>query len=293
MRDIRGKRALVTGAASGIGRAIALRLASAGAAIFLVDIDKDKLLAVADEVRAHEVECIAQTCDVSNPEEIATSVDRLVNTWGTLDILVNNAGVCYYGRVNEMSDQQWQRLLAINVHAPVDFIRRLLPMLLDRPEAHIVNVASMYGLIATNRCAAYHLSKFALVGFSEALRAEYGRTGLGVTMLCPGFVCTNLFTSMVTPGREESVRRPPRWVCTTPERVAKKTLAGIHRNRRMVLVSPLAYAAYYVRRLAPGLLDKLYHIGRRKAKPGGLVEPSNAAVPLAARPAVLSSLRSS
>ena len=124
----------------------------------------------------------------------------------------------------------------------------------------------MYGLFATNRCSAYHLSKFGMVGFSEALRAEYARCGLGVTALCPGYVTTDLPASMPNANSDRQPRRPPQWACTTPERVAEKAVRAIRRNARVALVTPLAHAAYYARRIAPGLIDTLYHIGRRRHK---------------------------
>jgi 3-oxoacyl-[acyl-carrier protein] reductase len=264
MRTIRGKRALVTGAASGIGRAIALRLAREGADLFLLDINVEPLKRVVEEARKYGVQAIGHECDVSESTQIAAATDTLLRQWGTLDILVNNAGVCYYGSMVNMRQEQCRQLLAINLLAPIEFTHGLLPTLLERPEAHVLNVASMYGLLATNRCTAYHTSKFGLVGFSEALRAEYGRHGLGVTALCPGFVSTDLFTSMVEDEAVASARRPPRWICTTPERVAEKAVRAISRDKRLVLVSLQAYVAYYLGRLAPGLVAALYRFGRSR-----------------------------
>lgn len=264
MRVLRGKRALITGAASGIGRAIALRLAREGVALFLIDIDAESLAGVVREATQWGVDVEGRRCDVSQPRDVSQANAALLDRWGGLDILVNNAGVCFYGPTHEMTAAQWERLLAINLLAPVQFVRELLPPLLAQPEAHIVNVASMYGLVATNRCCAYHTSKFAMVGFSEALRAEYGREGLGVTALCPGFVSTDLFYSMPNVVGQRPARVPPRWVCATPERVADKAVRAIRRNQRLTLVTPLAYFAYYAKRLVPGLLDRLYHIGRNR-----------------------------
>ncbi|MCA9123135.1 MAG: SDR family oxidoreductase [Planctomycetaceae bacterium] len=266
MRVLRGAKALITGAANGIGRAIALRLAQEGTDLFLVDVDIRGLSNVVTEASQRgDVSVIGHQCDISSPSQISQANLAMLDRWGELDILVNNAGVCFYGATLEMTDDQWQQLLAINLMAPVQFVRELAPVLLSRPESHILNVASMYGFIATNRCSAYHLSKFGIVGFSEALRAEYARRSLGVTALCPGFVSTDLFRSMPNVDSGRTRRTPPRWVCTTPERVADKAVRAIRRNSRIALVTPLAYAAYYTRRFAPGLLDTLYHVGRRSS----------------------------
>lgn len=264
MRVLRGTKALITGAANGIGRAIALRLAREGTDLYLLDIDEQGLMEVVKQAKQTGVAAIGRRCDVSSPRQISQANTALLDRRGQLDILVNNAGVFFYGQTLEMTDEQWQRLLAINLLAPIQFVRELTPILLSRPEAHILNVASMYGLFATNRCSAYHVSKFGLVGFSEALRAEYARCGLGVTALCPGFVSTELSQSMPHAASGRTQRKPPRWACTTPERVADKAVRAIRRNSRVALVTPLAHAAYYTRRIAPGLLDLLYHVGRRR-----------------------------
>ncbi len=215
MKRIDGKLALVTGAASGIGRATALALAQKGANLFLVDINQPQLAATADEARRKGIRVDARVCDLSRPAEIHRTVEALLASWGGLDILVNNAGIAFYGPTLQMTDEQWERLLAVNLHAPIQFTRELLPALLARPEAHILNMCSIAGLVAGPRLTAYHVSKFALVGFSEALRAEYGHRGLGVTALCPGLVRTNIFQSAATaPGK--SVPRFPAWMSTSP-----------------------------------------------------------------------------
>jgi short-subunit dehydrogenase len=162
-----------------------------------------------------------------------------------------------------MTVEQWDWVLAVNLHAPIQFTRELLPTLLDRNEAHIVNIASIAGLVAGGRFCAYHVSKFGLVGFSEAIRAEFGRQGLGVSALCPGPVRTNLYRATPSGHPRKPTPTPPAWICTTPERVAAKTIRAIRRDKRLVLVSPVAHLLYYAKRLTPGLLDFSQRIGRR------------------------------
>ena len=195
MREIRGKTALVTGAAAGIGRAIALQLAREGADLYLLDIDEPGLADVVSAIQREGVQALGHYCDVSQPAQISRCVDHLRQQWGGVDILVNNAGITYYGDTAQMTAEHCEQLLAINLHAPIHFTRELLPTLCQRPEAHVLNVASFFGLIGTRHLSAYTSSKFGVVGFSESLRAEYGRRGLGVTALCPGFVDTRLFSS--------------------------------------------------------------------------------------------------
>jgi short-subunit dehydrogenase len=269
--------ALVTGAASGIGRAIALRLAREGANLFLVDIDEPKLRAVVEEVRDKGVEAFGRVCDVAIPREVSAAVAELLSRWGGVDILVNNAGITYYGRTDRMSAEHWDRLMRVNLLSHIQFTRELLPSLLERREAHVLNVCSILGLIGMPKVTAYCTSKFAMVGFSESLRNEFGRMGLGVTALCPGFVTTNLFTNAPLEESIEEHKLPPRIICTTPERVARAAVKAIYRNRRLVTLEPFARLMYAVKRFAPWILDFIFHMGRRKRVARKMAELEQAA----------------
>jgi short-subunit dehydrogenase len=263
MKEIRGKRAMISGAASGIGRAIALEFAREGVHLFLVDIDAGGLARVAEEARSSGVEVVERRCDVSQSNEISATVQAILHNWSGVDILVNNAGITYYGRTDEMSAEHWDRLMRINLDSHVQFTRELLPSLLARREAHVLNVCSMFGLLAMPKLTAYCTSKYAMVGFSEALRVEYGREGLGVTALCPGFVATNLFASAPLPENGKGPKIPPRIFCTTPEKIARTAVKAIRRNRRLAVVEPFAIVLTTVKRFTPGLIDFCLHLGRR------------------------------
>ena len=264
MRVLRGKTALVTGAAAGLGRAIALRLAHEGTNLHLLDIDEPGLEKVLRDARQLGVTARGARCDLTRPEQVTSSVEAMLAEWGGLNILVNNAGVGFYGPTTKMTAEQWDWLLAINLRAPIQLVHELLPALLASDEAHIVNMASICGIVAGGRFCAYHVSKFGMVGLSEALRAEFGRFGLGVSAICPGPVLTNLYKSSPCGHADRETPCPPRLICTTAERVATKTIRAIRRDKRLVLVSPLAYTLYYMKRVAPGFLDSLQRIGRRK-----------------------------
>src|SRR5262249_7265241 len=155
-------------------------------------------------------------CDLSQPAQVSACVQDALSCWGALDILVNNAGVAYYGPTERMTPGQWDWLLQVNLRSPIQLTQELLPTLLHRPEAHILNVCSIAGLVAGRKLAAYPVSKFGLVGFSEALRAEYAHRGLGVTALCPGLVRTGLFQAAVSGQPGKPVKPPPRWLCISP-----------------------------------------------------------------------------
>jgi NAD(P)-dependent dehydrogenase (short-subunit alcohol dehydrogenase family) len=264
MRDIAGKTALVTGVASGIGRAMALRLAAEGVNLFLVDIDEVGLADTVQQARLAGVEVFGRLCDVGEPDQVSSVVAEILSRWGGVDILVNNAGITYYGPTVQMSAEHWDRVLRVNLHSHIQFTRELLPSLLQRREAHVVNVCSMFGLVGMPKLAAYSTAKFALVGFSESLRNEYGRDGLGVTALCPGFVDTNLFTSAPLGAKQKEHKVPPRIFRTTPKNVARAAVKAIRRNRRMVVMTPAAWFLVSAKRFVPGVMDLLFHLGRRK-----------------------------
>ncbi len=265
MKDLRGRRAFITGAAAGIGRAIAAELARQGTHLFLVDIDPDGLAETVEEVRSNGVRVATSVCDLTDADQITAVCQRVLEEFGGVDLLVNNAGVAFYGPTSSMTTEQWDWLLAVNLHAPIQITRELLPSLLSLQDSHIVNMCSIAGLVAGGRFAAYHVSKFGLVGFTEALRAEYGRRGLGVTAICPGPVTTKLYESAPA-GNGSKVPTPPRWACATPEAVAKKTVRAIRRNRRQVLITPMAHGLFALKRIAPGLLDFINTFSRKRLK---------------------------
>ena len=264
MRTIREKRALVTGAASGIGRAIALQLAGEGANLLLVDINTEELAETVAACQSLGAEVVARPCDVSRPDDISAVVEDLLDDWGGIDLLVNNAGITYYGHTHRMADAHWDRLLQVNLHAHIQFTRKLLPVMLEQPEAHVVNICSMFGLVGMPKLAAYCVSKFGLVGFSESLRNEYGRDGLGVTTICPGFVDTRLFTNGPLHKDVAEHKIPPKILCTTAEKVARATIKAIRHNRRMVVIEPFARGLVATKRFLPGLLDFIFHLGRNR-----------------------------
>jgi 3-oxoacyl-[acyl-carrier protein] reductase len=261
MQVIRGRKALVTGAASGIGRAIARALAREGTDLFLLDIDAPNLARVAEEVRQHGVSAVTHVCDLADAAAVSAAVQALQAHWGALDILINNAGVTFYGSSETMSAAQWQRVMAVNLLAPIQLFCETFPLLAAAEEAHVVNMCSMFGVMPWRKAAAYQTSKHGLVGFTRALRAEYQRDHFGITAICPGFVQTALL---------DGQKQAPGWISTTPEVVAEKTLGAIRRNRGFVLVTWPAQLYWRLWRLAPGLIDWMLREGwRRKGRAGG------------------------
>jgi 3-oxoacyl-[acyl-carrier protein] reductase len=267
MKVIRGRKALVTGAASGIGRAIAMALAREGANLYLVDIDQDKLEDAAREARGYGVEVITAICDLSQPDQISAMVRTMLSTWGTLHILVNNAGITYRGHAHMMSDEQWRRMMEVNLVAPMQIVRELLPTLLNADDAHVVNMSSALGLFPGRKVLAYQTTKYGLVGFTKALRGEYFCPTFAATAMCPGFVRTTMVENYPTDDPDKQRKQPPWWITTTPEKVAAAAVRAIYRRRALVIITPLARFLWALERISPRFMDWLFREGwRRRGK---------------------------
>ena len=279
MRTINGKLALITGAAAGIGRALALELARQGADLLLVDIDRTGLAEAAAEARSRDVRVATCVADLGSPLDVRRVAAWVQNDYGRLDILINNAAVAYYGRTHEMREDQWRRVLDVNLLAPMQLTHELLPCLFEPPEAHVINMSSIAGLVGMSRLAAYNATKFALVGFSESLRVEYGSRGLGVTVICPGLVRTGIFETAMTGGGKMPPRFPP-WMTISPERVARRAVRAIRKNQGLVVITAQAHFLWWVKCLFPRFLDRVQRFRRiRRAPPdapcsAGRIAPS-------------------
>jgi len=266
MKSFANHTALITGAASGIGLAIAKALARENCSLILVDVNADALKAAAASLANASRSVHTIVCDLADSEAIPPMVQTASKLSDGPDLLINNAGIALYGPTNEMTQEQWDRVLQINLLAPVRITSLLLPQLLLKEDPHIVNMCSISGLVAGGRFTAYHTSKFGLVGFTEALRAEFGRRGVGVTAICPGPVLTSLYHSAQNSRSGAAVPMPPAWLCATPEAVAARTLKAIRRNERQVLITPLAHFLYLLKRCIPSLIDWANHFSRNGRK---------------------------
>jgi 3-oxoacyl-[acyl-carrier protein] reductase len=277
MKDLSAKRALVTGAGSGIGREIALALAKEGVRLFLVDVDETKAAATADEAKARGVETIVHRCDVADSAQVDQACQAVLAKWDGLDILVNNAGIVYYGNAHAMSPEQWDRLMAINLMAPIRFIHNLLPALRRSDESQILNVSSIMGLVPKRRTAAYQASKYGLVGLSLSLRAEYSPSGVGVSVLCPGLVDTQLLPTAGTTGMLDKKPKIKSWWLVSPRYIAKHAVKAIRNNPAIVVVPWQARAFWWIQRLMPWLMDWHNHwMHRREARKKRLRERDQA-----------------
>lgn len=207
MQDFSGKVAVVTGGASGIGRAMAGRFAAAGMKLVLADIERTPLEAAAKELREGGAEVVASLTDVTNESAIEALLETTLDAYGTAHVVCNNAGVAAGGPVWEMTTSDWEFTLGANLWGVIYGVKVFAPTLLEQNEGHFVNTASMAGLVSGGNMAAYNVSKFGVVALSESLfqdlRAAESR--VGVSVLCPAFVQTKIWDS--ERNRPEALRK--------------------------------------------------------------------------------------
>lgn len=203
MTEFEGKIALVTGAGRGIGRAVALALAAAGTGILSADIDLSMAEGTASEVEKLGGRAIAQKVDVTDWRGVNALFDRCTDQFGGLDILVNNAGVVQSALVENLPVDDWQRIMDINVKGVFLCCKSAIPYLRRRPRGSIVNIASVAGKNGVPTMAAYCASKFAVIGFTNALAKELARTNITVNAICPGIIYTAMWEYLA-----ETFKRP-------------------------------------------------------------------------------------
>jgi NAD(P)-dependent dehydrogenase (short-subunit alcohol dehydrogenase family) len=223
--DVQGKIAVVTGAASGIGKALAQSLKAHGATVVCADLNAEGAQAVATEIGA-----VARACDVSKESDIAALVDWTEETVGPIDLFCSNAGILVAGGV-EVPDEQWQRIWDINVMSQVWAARHVVPRMVERGGGYLLNTASAAGLLNQIGAAPYGVTKHASVGLSEWLAITYGDQGIGVSVLCPQAV-----RSEMTRGLEDHVASIDGML--EPEPVAEACIQAIAENRFLVLPHP-------------------------------------------------------
>lgn len=192
MKQLQGKRVLVTGASRGIGRAIALRFASAGADVVMAARNRDELQEVAGEIVSMGRQCLVVPTDLRDLASIAALVRETNQQFGGTDILVNNAGVGAWAPIGEITLAQYDEMFAVNMRAVFLLTQAVLPLMIEQGSGHIVNIASTSSRWAYPEGTVYCASKFAVLGFNEALAKELRTTGVRVTAVCPGQVNTYL-----------------------------------------------------------------------------------------------------
>jgi NAD(P)-dependent dehydrogenase (short-subunit alcohol dehydrogenase family) len=264
--------AVVTGAGSGIGRALAQGLSAAGSALALADIDENGLLETAASLPGKVAGVSTHVLDVSEESGMRAFAEDVVSRHGRVTLLINNAGVALHGTFEEISLDDLRWLMGINFWGTVYGVRYFLPILKQQPRAHIVNISSVFGLVAPAGQSAYSASKFAVRGFTEALRHELEDTPVFVSCVHPGGIRTRiallarLGANTPPESKKEALSRFERLAKMPPEAAAARILKGVERKDPRILIGFDAHQIDLVQRLRPASYWK--SLARRVQDPG-------------------------
>ncbi|HYB44562.1 MAG TPA: SDR family NAD(P)-dependent oxidoreductase [Candidatus Methylomirabilis sp.] len=244
MDTLKGKIAVVTGGASGIGRALCLALAGAGARVVVADVDEAGITGTVEGVKEAGSEAIGVRTDVSRLADLRALADRAFGEWGAVHVLCNNAGVTVHGGLEAATHQDWEWVMGVNLWGVIHGIEAFVPrMIATREPGHIVNTASMAGLIASQGIGIYNTTKYAVVGLSETLQKDLRPYNIGVSVLCPMGVATAIRasdrnrpthlrnTASATAGPEITLIGQT----LTPAHVAERVLRAILANRLYII----------------------------------------------------------
>ena len=249
------KNVLITGAASGLGRLMAFRIAAEGGSLILWDVDRQGLVTTESELAGQGAKVRSYACDLTDRRAIAASAARTIADCGPVDILINNAGIVSGKTLLAASDQDIQRTFDVNSLALFWTTRAFLPAMLERNSGHVVTIASAAGIVGTSKLVDYCASKHAAVGFDEALRLELRRqkSKVRTTVVCPFYISTGMF---------EGVKSRFAFLLPImkPEYVVDRIIKGIRANRRRVVLPRFVYATYLARLLPGPIFDAVMGI---------------------------------
>lgn len=262
MESLKGKNAVVTGAGSGIGRELALQLSGLGALVILTDVDEKGLDATCAMIKKRGGQCHPHVFDVSDRKSVYTFAGEAVKKHGYVDILINNAGRSMHGWIEDVTYESFELIMAINFWGVVYCTKAFLPHLLTRPEASVVNLSSVYGILAIPSKAVYSVTKFAVRAFSEALRQELYGTNVKVSCVHPGGVRTGNIRNRrwdLKPDEKRDVdeeeRRFHETARTSAVEAASAIIKGMMKGKPRILVGPDAFLMSIISRLMPARYD--------------------------------------
>ncbi len=257
--DLAGRRVLITGAASGIGRATAELSAHRGAELYLTDVRAEELDRVVEAIRAAGgTVSFARAVDIADHDAVVAMAAEAHALCGSVDVVMNVAGIAVWGTVDKLDHSQWTKAIAVNLVGPISIIECFVPPMIKAGRGgHVVNVSSAAGLFGFPWHAPYSASKFGLRGVSEVLRFDLRRHGIGVSLVCPGGVRTPLVgTAEIAgfdrsePSFEREVKRFERHA-VSPERAAEKIVEGVEKGRYLVFTSNDIRAMHWLQRKFP------------------------------------------
>ncbi|MBI3567409.1 MAG: SDR family oxidoreductase [Gemmatimonadetes bacterium] len=252
------KVVFITGASSGIGRAIAEKLGAQGAVIVATDINGTGAEAVAAGLRARNCRAEALTLDVTQADAVRAAIEGAAERHGHLDYVFNNAGIGFRGEVRDATLEQWKLVLDVNLLGVIHGVQAAYPIMVRQGSGHIVNTASLAGLVVAPLLAPYAAAKAGVVALSRALRVEGAALGVKVTALCPGFIDTGIYAAAVTAGTSQiSVKRSVPFPIAPLDASVDELLAGVMRNDELVVLPKIARTAWLFTRLWPRRLEKM------------------------------------
>jgi len=267
MQEFHGRVAAITGAGSGIGQALSLLLARRGCALAIADVDGDGLAETARLTRAIGVETTTEALDVADRDAVHAWADRVVDDHGTVNLIVNNAGVALAATVEGMAYEDYDWLMGVNVGGVVHGTKAFLPHLKAAGEGHVVNISSVFGLLGIPSQSAYNAAKFAVRGFTEALRIELDIEGCGVsaTAIHPGGIKTNIARnarideSVIELGQDPQDAKQgfENLFITSPKRAAKVIVKAIEKDKRRAMVGPDAHLINAAAKLPPSVYQRV------------------------------------
>ncbi|MAC89633.1 SDR family NAD(P)-dependent oxidoreductase [Maricaulis sp.] len=271
--DYSGRTALITGAASGIGAALAAGLAARGASLILVDINADGLDGVAAPLRADGCAVSTFVVDMADAAAIARLAKDVEASGAPVHLLFNNAGIALGGMFEDVEMADFERLIDINLYGVIRMSRAFLPRMRAVDEAHIVNISSIFGIVAPAGQAAYSTAKFGVKGFSNALRHELAGSSIGVTTVHPGGVATQIAASAKSPPgaspeeMEAARKQTQRLLVMPPAEAARIILDGVARRKPRIFVGRDAHTMMWLERIFPtrywSLMQKM--VGAKRA----------------------------
>jgi short-subunit dehydrogenase len=258
MPGLTGQRIILTGASEGIGRALALALASAGARVALAARDRGRLESLAAECRARGAEAVAVPTDISNEQDCEWLVAESVKALGGIDVLIHNAGVTMWSRFDALQDLSiFETLMRVNYLGPVHLTSQALPHL-KQSKGLIVAVASLAGLTGVPERSGYAASKHAMIGFFDSLRIELAGSGVDVSVIAPDFVVTEIHKRAIGPDGQPLGESPMNQLkIMTAADCAARIMRAIERRERLVLMSTRGKLGRWLKLLAPTVIDRI------------------------------------
>jgi len=268
--NFQGKVAIITGAGSGIGKGLAQELARRGGQVVICDINSERIEKTAEGIRAAGGKVTASRVDVSDYDAVKKMIDDAVAAHGGVDYLFNNAGIAIAAPAHKLSIDDWRQVLNINLFGVVHGVAAAYPLMVKQGYGHIINTASIEGLMPIPATACYVTSKYGVVGLSNALRIEGAAHGVKVSAVCPGYVTTAIFTDskVIDIDRQKQLEGLPAWLGVTPEACAKIILRGVEHNQAFIVVTLFAKFIWLLHRLSPTLvlwiMNKMYRNAIKK-----------------------------